>query len=431
MYKRTDRETSYLFSELMPFGGELDEGNRWLKLAKLIPWDELEAAYAARFPSGTGRPAADARLVCGLLVVKHKLCVSDEEVVQCLLESPYVQAFCGLESFATRGVLDPSLLSKKRRQLGPEFFRKFEDEVLAALKARGLLKAGVQFVDATVVPADIAYPTDCGLIEKARRWAVGVIKASGEKVRTYCRKARGVFVNFRRKRRRNKRFIQKTRGQLLRFLRRNIAQLERLAERGYSVPREKLAVVKKLYAQQYDMWKNKLRTVPERLVSLDKPQVRAMVRGKDGRDVEFGPKVLLSNVDGYAFADHVAYESYNEALHAGKSIAEYERRFGKKPKAIVGDGIFGNRDNRQMLKDLTIRDAFKPLGRPGPEAKARRGWLRKMLNLRNGEMEGIIGLGKSKYGLDRMRYRVPGCEEIWIRMCLLGMNLTTALQRAG
>jgi len=190
-------------------------------------------------------------------------------------------------------------------------------------------------------------------------------------------------VNFRRKRRRNRQFIHKTRGQLLRFLRRNIAQLEALTERG-----------------------------------------------KDGRDVEFGPKALLSNVNGYCFLDHVAYEPYNEALYAHKSIAEYERRFGKKPKAIVGDGIFGNRDNRQLLGELKIRDAFKPLGRPGSQTKAKRSWLRKMLSRRNGEMEGIIGLGKTKYGLDRMLYRVPGCEEIWTRMCLLGMNLTTALQHA-
>ena len=431
MYKHIDRQTPSLFSELMPFGGKLDENNRWLKLSAFMPWNELEAAYAARFPSGTGRPATDARLVCGLLVVKHKMGLSDDETVAYLLENPYVQAFCGLESFTTRVVVDPSLLSKKRRQLGVAFFRKFSDEVLGAIKARGLMQASVQFIDATVVPADIAYPTDCGLIEKARRWTVSAIKASGEKVRTYCRKARGVFVNFRRKRRRGKRFIHKTRGQLLRFLRRNIAQLERLAERGCDVPREKFAVVKKFYQQQHAMWKNKLRTVPCRIVSLDKPQVRAIVRGKDGRNVEFGPKVLLSNVDGYCFADHVAYEPYNEALHADKSIAEYEQRFGKKPEVIVGDGIFGNRDNRQMLKDMAIGDAFKPLGRPGPEAKAKRGWLRKMLNRRNGEMEGIIGLGKNKYGLDRMRYRVPGCEEIWTRMCLLGMNLTTALQRAG
>jgi len=49
MYKHIDRTTPYLFTELMPFGGKLNVSNRWLRLAELIPWDELEAAYAARF----------------------------------------------------------------------------------------------------------------------------------------------------------------------------------------------------------------------------------------------------------------------------------------------------------------------------------------------------------------------------------------------
>jgi len=431
MYKRTDRGTPYLFEELTPFGGKLDSNNRWLRLAELMPWEELELAYAERFPSGMGRPAKDARLVCGLLVVKHKMRLSDDEAVAYLLESPYVQAFCGLESFATAAVLDSSLLSKKRKQLGAEFFRKFESEVLSAVKARGLMKAGPQFIDATVVPADIAYPTDCGLLEKARQWAVKTIKASGAKVRTYCRKARAVYLNFRRRKRRSARLIHRTRGQLLRFLRRNVAQVEAVADLSCAAVRGRLHIVKELYRQQHVMWKHKLRTVPGRIVSLHQPQVRAMVRGKDGRDVEFGPKVLLSHIDGYCFLDHVAYEPYNEALHAGKSIAGYKERFGRKPEVIVGDGIFGNRDNRAMLNELGIQDAFKPLGRPGPEAKAKRPWLRKMQKRRNGVMEGIIGVCKSAYGLDRMHYRVSGCEEIWTRMCLMGMNLETALRRAA
>jgi len=35
------RQTLPLFSELFPFGGKLDPENRWLKIAKLIPWEEI------------------------------------------------------------------------------------------------------------------------------------------------------------------------------------------------------------------------------------------------------------------------------------------------------------------------------------------------------------------------------------------------------
>ena len=56
MYKAKDRKTLYLFEELFPFGGKLDENNRWLRISELIPWDELENSYCSYFShTGSGR----------------------------------------------------------------------------------------------------------------------------------------------------------------------------------------------------------------------------------------------------------------------------------------------------------------------------------------------------------------------------------------
>jgi hypothetical protein len=44
-------------------------------------------------------------------------------------------------------------------------------------------------------------------------------------------------------------------------------------------------------------------------------------------------------------------------------------------------------------------------------------------------MEGIIGLGKNRFGLDRVKYRIADGEEIWIRLGLMAMNLSTALRK--
>ncbi len=33
------------FEDFLPFVGKLSGGNRWIKLAELIPWDELEDDY--------------------------------------------------------------------------------------------------------------------------------------------------------------------------------------------------------------------------------------------------------------------------------------------------------------------------------------------------------------------------------------------------
>ena len=66
MYRPRDRKTVPLFAELFPFGGRLDPNNRWLRIAEMIPWDELETEYAKAF-SDLGRPATDTRLVIGSL----------------------------------------------------------------------------------------------------------------------------------------------------------------------------------------------------------------------------------------------------------------------------------------------------------------------------------------------------------------------------
>ena len=99
MYRRKDRETGYLFAELFPFGGKLNPDNRWLKIAELIPWDELEDDYAKHFCEGKGRPALDGRLVLGSMLLRHMRNVSDEEIELQIQESPYLQAFCGFGNF--------------------------------------------------------------------------------------------------------------------------------------------------------------------------------------------------------------------------------------------------------------------------------------------------------------------------------------------
>jgi len=117
MYRRKDRKTQPLFPELFPFGGELRESNRgWLRIAELIPWEELEEQYTKHF-SDVGRPGTDAQLVIGLLLLKHVTGLSDEGIVEEVLENPYMQAFCGFEKFVTEEILDPSTLTRQREQL--------------------------------------------------------------------------------------------------------------------------------------------------------------------------------------------------------------------------------------------------------------------------------------------------------------------------
>ena len=83
----------------MPFGGKLSGDNRWINLAELIPWDELEYDYAAQFGKWFGAPAKPFRMALGALIIKARMGLTDEELVEQIKENPYLQFFISLESF--------------------------------------------------------------------------------------------------------------------------------------------------------------------------------------------------------------------------------------------------------------------------------------------------------------------------------------------
>ena len=82
-----------------PFQTDLDENNRWVKISQCIPWDELAESYYQGLSTETGRPAKDARLVIGAVIIKHKLSLSDVETVCQIQENPYMQYFVGLAGY--------------------------------------------------------------------------------------------------------------------------------------------------------------------------------------------------------------------------------------------------------------------------------------------------------------------------------------------
>ena len=446
MYIKKDRKTLVFpqFNELFPFGGILNQDNRWLKLAALIPWDEIEDEYAKHF-SDIGRPALDGRLVTGALCIKHKKKISDEEVQEEIQESPYLQAFCGLDNFTTDALFNRSSLSKLRKRLGEEYFKKLEKGVLKILRKHHLINIWGVMVDATVFPSSIRFPTDIWLLNEVRMWLEKHIKAACKSlgiekktVRTYPRRAKKDYLNFAKKKRKGKKAVRAAKKKMLGYVKRNLGHMEKLVEElkksGTGIKKsfsEKHKTAQKIYEQQNEMYEKKTQNVKDRIVSFCQPWVRPVVRGKTGRDVEFGQKAVLSHVDGYGFLDYMDNNNFNEGVKLGDSIEAFEKRFGKKPKDVTGDQIYGNRENRRKLKEAEIKAGFKPLGRKAQteEGLKQRKWVKKKQKKRSSQMEGIIGHAKVHYGLDRIGYKTKEGERIWARLSLLMMNLDTAVKR--
>jgi len=439
MYRKKERETGYLFPELFPFGGKLRKDNRWLKIAGLIPWDELEEEYATHFSEGMGRPGLDARLVLGALLLRHMTGASDEEIVRQIQENPYYQAFCGFENFQTEQLFEGSSLSRVRKRVGAKLFREMEKRTYRVLVERKIIRGHGVLVDATVYPEAIRFPTDTGLLNRAREWLVGKIdelgRRMGKRPRTYKRKARQTFLSFSKKRHKTRKMVEKAKKALLQYVRRNLRQMEELVseakQRGHVIGKKvakRLSIVRRVYEQQRTMYREKARQIEERIVSLHKPQVRPIVRGKEGKKVEFGPKVALSHVSGFTFLDHMSHNNFNEAQWLSRQIEHFVERFGTRPEWCVGDNLYGSRENRGYLKELGIRDSFVPLGRREKMRVGNTRWRKKM-NRRRNQVEGGIGHSKEHVLFHRIRYCIEDGAEIWLRLGFLGMNLATAAKK--
>jgi hypothetical protein len=73
MYRTEDKQQLAFKDFYLPFGGKLNPTNRWVQLAQLIPWEDLEEEYAAGFAieSGQGAPAIPFRTALGALIIKE------------------------------------------------------------------------------------------------------------------------------------------------------------------------------------------------------------------------------------------------------------------------------------------------------------------------------------------------------------------------
>ena len=93
------------------------------------------------------------------------------------------------------------------------------------------------------------------------------------------------------------------------------------------------------------MYDNHTHSVPDRIISISQPWLRPIVRGKAKAPVEFGAKLDISVVNGFARLEYHSFDAYNEALKLSEMIERYKERTGSYPERILADNIYRNREN--------------------------------------------------------------------------------------
>ena len=103
-------------------------------------------------------------------------------------------------------------------------------------------------------------------------------------------------------------------------------------------------------------------------------------------------------------------------------------RFGYYPEAIIADTIYRNRDNLRYCKEKGIRLSGPQLGRPPLQIdKTKLKLAKQNLRMRNG-VEGVLGVGKRRYGLSCIMARLQETSETVIALQFVVMNLERRLR---
>lgn len=92
-----------------PFDQKLTTENRWVNMAKLIPWDAIVVHYERLFSSSEGRPPISGRVVLGALIIKHIEGLTDRKTIQHIGENMFMQYFLGYASFTNEAPFNDTL----------------------------------------------------------------------------------------------------------------------------------------------------------------------------------------------------------------------------------------------------------------------------------------------------------------------------------
>ena len=408
-----------------------------------------------------------------LMFLKFRYRLGFESLCREVSDSITWRQFCriGLD----RPVPHPTTLMKLTTRCGSAAVDGLNEALLAKAVAAKLLRCTRVRVDTTVVPANVAYPTDSGLLAKAvRRIAVTGrrIRAAGGAVRTKLRdrsraagrRAHDLNAKLRTRAATAKEealeVVRRKNSELADLAETAAAEAERLltnAKRALYTARKKAAeltaagsrdaaagrrrgrlaraindltklleATRRIAAQTRQRVAGATPDGATRRVSLHDPDARPIAKGRLGKPVEFGHKAqVCDNDDGIVLDHDVQPGNPADAPRLEPAIKRVIRRTGRKPRTVAADRGYGEQSVDDALRDLGVPNVVIP--RKGRPTKARqsqehRRAFRRHVKWRTG-CEGRISTLKRGYGWDRSRIDTTQGARTWVGHGVLAHNL--------
>jgi IS5 family transposase len=415
------------------------------------------APFVPYFDARLGRPSIPMETYLRLMFLKFRYRLGYESLCREVTDSISWQRFARIP-LGTR-VPHPTTLMKITTKCGDTAVEALNEALLVKAAAAKLLRVNRVRADTTVVGADVAYPTDSGLLAKA----VGQISRTVKRIKAAGGARRTLSRDRRRAAGRRARAIAgklKLRGAAARdeaqaTVQRITGELAGLAQTAMREAAHVLGNGKRALRRATGQRKGQLRralddlaTIIERtgrvvaqtrsrlggvmpdsgtrLVSLHDPDARPIRKGRLGIPVEFGYKAqLVDNDDGVILDHNVEIGNPADAPQLAPAIERITRRTGTTPRAVTADRGYGETKVENDLYELGVRVVAIPR-KSKPSAARRelehRRAFREKVKWRTG-CEGRINHIKRSYGWDRTELVGIHGARIWCGHGVFAHNL--------
>ena len=389
--------------------------------------------FRAHFHAVLGRPSVPIETYLRLMFLKHRYRLGFEPLCREVADSISWQRFCRIP--LGTATPHPTTLMKITTRCGSSAVDGLNEALLAKAEAAKVLKTNRIRADTTVVPANVAYPTDSGLLAKGvakMAKAVERLKAAGlaPRIKTHDRTrlvrahARSIGANLRRRTDEAKDEVLAINARTVRIASAAVHEARRVAtnarrtlrQLGDAAPPklEAVALDLEVTAERVARIAGQTRRrlaghVPDgatRLVSLHDPDARPIRKGRLGKPVEFGYKAqVVDNEDGVVLDHNVEIGNPPDAPMLAPAIQRIARRAKRPPDAVTADRGYGERAVGETIIALGVREVVLPTkGKPSAARRAVESQpeFQDLVRWRTG-CEGRISCLKRDFGWSRTR----------------------------
>jgi IS5 family transposase len=406
------------------------------------------APFAPHFDPRVGRPSTPVECYLRLMFLKFRYRLGYESLCAEVADSISWRRFCRIPIDGK--VPHPTTLMKLTTRCGEEAVAGLNEALWAKAAQGKLLRTGRVRADTTVIAANVAYPTDSGLLAKAVVKLVRTVRrvqaaggATGTTVtdrrRAAARRVREIAAKLRTRsklgREESTQAIRRVTGELAGLAEKTAAQAAAVLRNGRrALPKavggrvrgrlrralDELVVTiertTRIAAQTRTRLAGQTPESATRLVSLHDPDARPIRKGRIDKPVEFGYKAQVTdNDDGVILDCNVESGAAPDGPQLASAIERVSRRTGRVPRAVTADRGYGQPAVERDLQELGVRTVAIPRQAkisPARKATEHSRGFRRLVKWRTGS-EGRISYLKRGYGWDRTRLDGRQGAAIW------------------